>query len=69
MTNDKKQTAVEWLESKMKEFAIDLDLLGYVEQAKAMERQQIIDAYHIHPLETKWQNSGFDYFNETYKQP
>ena len=35
----KEQTPVEWLESKMKDFAIDLDLLSYVEQAKEMEKQ------------------------------
>jgi hypothetical protein len=38
-------TAVEWLEEKAKEFVIDLDLLHYFEQAKEMEKQQIIDAY------------------------
>jgi hypothetical protein len=37
-------TAVEWLEEKAKEFVIDLDLLHYFEQAKEMEKQQIIDA-------------------------
>jgi hypothetical protein len=39
-------TAVEWLEQKAKEFAIDLDLLRYFQQAKEIEKQQKI-AYKI----------------------
>jgi hypothetical protein len=35
-----KQTVVEWLEEKSKEFAIDLDLLNYFDQAKELEKQQ-----------------------------
>lgn len=33
-------TAVEWLEQKAKEFAIDLNLLHYFEQAKQMEKDK-----------------------------
>ena len=68
MTNNKQQTAVEWL--------IDIhfggienvtpDFKKHIEQAKEMEKQQIIDAYHINPMQTKWENIGFNYFNETY---
>ena len=36
-----KMTAVEWLEEKAKEFAIDLDLLHCFEQAKVMEKKDI----------------------------
>jgi len=64
-----KQTAVEWLEEKAKEFSIDLDLLHYFEQAKEMEKQQIENAY--------W-NGGQDipstekrceeYYNETFNK-
>lgn len=32
-----------------------------------IEKQQIIDAYHINPLESKWGNIGVDYYNETFK--
>jgi len=32
-----------------------------------MQKQQIIDAYHINPLESKFQNCGLDYYTETYK--
>ena len=34
-------TAVTWLEQKMKEFAIDLDLLYCIEQAKAIEKYKM----------------------------
>ena len=34
------KTAAEWLEEKIKEYAIDLDILNYVEQAKEMEKEQ-----------------------------
>jgi hypothetical protein len=42
---EKKMTSIEWLEEKAKEFAIDLDLLNYFEQAKEMHKQEIIEAY------------------------
>ena len=32
-----------------------------------MEKQQIVDAYHINPLESKWKNIGEQYYNETFK--
>jgi len=38
-------TSIEWLEEKAKEFAIDLDLLNYFEQAKQMHKQEIIKAF------------------------
>jgi hypothetical protein len=37
------KTAVEWLEEKIKEYAIDLDILNYVVQAKEMEQEQQIE--------------------------
>jgi hypothetical protein len=40
-------TSIEWLEEKAKEFAIDLDLLNYFEQAKEMHKQEIIDAWKM----------------------
>lgn len=67
-----KQTAVKWLIEKIEDTSHDLHHLmkvrGVFEQAKEMERQQIIDAYHINPLETKWENIGEQYYNETFKQ-
>ena len=45
-----KQTAVDWLESKLNEFEFDDALYiannrGWFKQAKEMEKQQMIDAY------------------------
>lgn len=31
-------------------------------------KEQIIDAYHINPLETKWGNIGTDYYNQKFNQ-
>ena len=69
----KQQSAVEWLEQKAKEFAIDLDLLHYFEQAKEMEKEQIIDAnYDGQRLHAKsvtnlmLQDNAESYYNETY---
>ena len=55
-----KQTAVEWLEEQIKKdhpFWIDI-----FEQAKAMEREQIIEAAE------RWKGTNFaeQYYNETY---
>jgi hypothetical protein len=78
MTNNKQQTAVEWYIEKLLdldyEYAKGLITLAVwserkkslIEQAKKMGKQQIIDAYHINPLETKWKNIGINYYNETY---
>ena len=71
--SNKKQTAVGWLIERIinrqngviNEFPVySLDQI--FDHAKKMEKQQIIDAYHINPLETKWANIGIDYYNETY---
>ena len=62
-----KQTAVEWLYELSKKRELDkFDL----EQAKAMEKQQIIDA---HGIKMKGVNdhkcvNGEQYYNETFKQ-
>jgi len=74
-----KQTAVECLEqqqaqlfNQVKNGEIQIDEYEYylnliIEQAKDIEKQQITDAYHINPLEIKWQNEGIKYYNETFK--
>ena len=64
-----KQTAVEWLIDKLKSQGLligEPDNLVAFNQAKQMEKQQIIDAYHINPLESKWENIGEQYYNETF---
>jgi hypothetical protein len=68
-----KQTAVEWLIDELTDNGIDYLDLAYeiIEQAKEMEKQQIIEA---HGLIAKLQEdgshkliSGETYYNETYK--
>jgi len=62
-------TAVEWLVSILnKEGFAPVLTNEEIKQAKEMEKQQIIDAYHINPLETKWGNIGEQYYNETYNK-
>jgi hypothetical protein len=64
-----KQTAVEWLVKELESFGDpgsckikweQLDLL--IEQAKAMEKEQIIKAFIVHYTGTAEQ-----YYNETFK--
>ena len=61
--NNNKQTAVEWLieQVKSQKYIEDIDF----EQAKEMEKEQIIDAYNKGEF-----NDGFvaveDYYNQTY---
>jgi len=40
-----KQTAVQWLEDKIQSDMTFMEILGLINQAKAMEKEQIIDAY------------------------
>ena len=42
---------------------LSIDLENYEE----IHKEEIIDAYHINPLESKWGNIGVDYYNETFK--
>ena len=69
-----KQTAVEWLVEKLDQnFDYVADTL--IEQAKEMEKQQIIDAYQkgLYNGSTNW-GYGNDvtseqYYNETFNKP
>ena len=63
------KTAVEWLVEQIKQNVHNSfeEFESLIEQAKEMEKQQIIDGYHINPLESKWKNIGIDYYNETFK--
>jgi len=69
------KTAVEWLEKKIKEYAIDLDILNYFEQAKEMEKEQIAQAFedgehnYFYSKKTgKDFENGIEYYNEKFKQ-
>ena len=56
-----KQTAVEWLEKICNDRGYHL-MSEYFEQAKEMEKQQIIDAYAF-----GYDELGERYYNETFK--
>jgi hypothetical protein len=64
----KKQTAVEWLATYLKGIT-SLNCDEVIEQAKAMEKQQIIDAYET-AMETDIYNEplkvGKQYYKETF---
>jgi hypothetical protein len=68
--NNKNMTAVEWLVDQLEKWElynkISFQCLKEIEQAKAMEKEQIENAYRINPNNEIWSNSGIDYYNETY---
>jgi hypothetical protein len=57
-----KQTAVEWLAEQMLHPQI---FNPYIEQAKEMEKQQIIDAYYTSHISMM---NAEEYYNETFKK-
>jgi hypothetical protein len=61
------QTAVEWLVQQIGQFlAINKELgMEIIEQAKAMEREQIINAVNSQ-RQLGWDEKGQQYYNETY---
>lgn len=69
----KKQTAVEWLKKELEEYGssshLSLDWKTFdelVEQAKAMEREQIIEAWIA--IDNELQRLAAEqYYNQTYK--
>jgi len=42
------------------------DYLDLKEQAKAIHKEEVEDAYRINPNNEIWSNSGIDYYNETF---
>ena len=79
-----KQTAVEWLIKELEEQKlIKLDKLStilfnknfatryelIIEQAKEIEKQQIINAVKYQCIYTDWQKIGERYYNETFNTP
>jgi hypothetical protein len=63
-----KQTAVEWLVDQVEDF-IGLIPVDIIEQAKEMEKEQIIEAHNCGYSEGIYQSceSGEEYYNETFK--
>jgi len=71
----KKQTAVEWFFDKLKNHEIQAEHFELYKQAKAMEKEQIEDAYDI-GFADAWDDARYEdeptytgaeqYYNETY---
>jgi hypothetical protein len=71
----KQQTAVEWLECKLKKIPF-INVIEVFEQAKAMEKEQIENAYEI-GFADAWDDARYDdepkyataeqYYKETYE--
>ena len=72
----KKQTAVEWLYERLERMIprtelYNIDKEHYLEQAKQMEKQQIVDAWengidNCGEFNTPTIATGIQYYNETY---
>lgn len=75
MSNDKKQTAVDWLMEQLSydngygvrvpSHREDANLNEYFEKAKAMEKEQIKDSYQSDRFPCSEEDSE-QYYNETY---
>ena len=64
----KKQTAVEWLESELKKLPF-VNVLEVFENAKAMEKEQIIEAYNTGELHCVTDpRTSLDYYQHYYGQ-
>ncbi len=74
MSNETKQTAVEWLEDQIFKSAkfIDIDLFQAIEQAKEMEKEQIVNSCYSWYSKLGNTNNVIvyklpeEYYNETY---
>jgi len=64
----KQQTAVEWFFSELErmQYFIGNDMLEAYKEAKAMEKEQIIDAYYYDPNCDEIKDDGETYYNEIY---
>lgn len=66
----KKQTAVEWLIEQMKKPYADKHIMDILDQAKAMEKMEIEEAFKHGTLPTFLQETltAEQYYTETYEQ-
>ena len=67
---NKKQTAVDWLENRLIESGISLlsEEIEFIQQAKEMDKQQKIDAYNQGEFNQGCNGSAEDYYRETYER-
>ncbi len=64
MSNEKQQTAVEWLYLQMKKYCDDSNVPNdLIEQAKEMEKEQTMNFALEYMMQSK---PVVDYYNETY---
>jgi hypothetical protein len=68
MTNNKQQTAVDWLVEQLKSrYDIDIERLSVTDKAKEMEKEQIIDAAKsCNYIGGATNIEAEQYYNETY---
>jgi hypothetical protein len=65
----KKQTAVEWLENQLKERYSFMNSEPLFEQAKAMEKEQIMNAYLEGESDADhYEDSALRFYNETFSK-
>jgi hypothetical protein len=66
----KKQTAVEWLVEELEQHHTKIDIKNTVvfQQAKAMERNQIMIAHYVGSSPRIIHNNSIHYYSETYGQ-
>jgi len=64
-----KQTAVEWLYENILLTPLDIRSINKcLEQAKEMEKEQIMDAYYYDPNCDEIKDDGEQYYNETFNK-
>jgi len=63
-----KQTAVNWFEQEFTKEPTEVNFLRLIEQAKALEKQQIIDAFDGHPLIARNSQNGEEYYQIVFNQ-
>ncbi len=70
LNQNRMRTAVEWLEKKIKEFNTVITkeyLLILIEQAKEIEKEQIMEAWFDGTTNWDSESSSEQYYNETFK--
>ena len=62
------KTAVEWLADELKKnHGLQIDLYKEIEQAKEMEKEQIMDAFKCGKQPASYNLTSEQYYNETFK--
>jgi hypothetical protein len=65
----KKQTAVEWFFENLNSHKIQSTANELFEQAKAMEKEQIVNSWDLSRRDIDYPADGEKYYNETYSLP